>query len=95
MTKKKVGRPRKPDTEISGRAIYQRKWREDLKKYGMTRREKQAWDKIQSKKPEDPETIRTKIQESFGKVKEIFNFNNINKQEESDDWTSNVPSKRN
>ena len=49
--KNKVGRPRRPDTEVSGRALYQRKWREALKKYGMTRREKQAWDEIQAKEP--------------------------------------------
>ena len=48
--KKGVGRQRKPDTEVSGRAIYQRKWRADFKKYGMTRREKEAWDKFQKEK---------------------------------------------
>tara|TARA_Y100000310_G_scaffold341491_1_gene440803 strand:- start:1096 stop:1413 length:318 start_codon:yes stop_codon:yes gene_type:complete len=104
--KKKVGRPRRPDTEVSGRAIYQRKWREDLKKYGMTRREKQAWDEIQAKEPVDPEKIREKIQEAFGVVKETFNFKKaeekdekyfekLNKQEESNDRTSDVPSEGN
>ena len=101
--KNKVGRPRRPDTEVSGRALYQRKWREDLKKYGMTRREKQAWDEIQAKEPEDPEVIREKIQEAFGQEKETFKFKksedkdekyfkNLNKQEESNDRTSDVPS---
>lgn len=54
--KRKVGRPRKPDTEVSGRAIYQRKWRADFKKYGMTRREKKAWDNFQTEQKEKEET---------------------------------------